>query len=72
MMSELKFEDELQALEKCSENIMREGASLDESLHAYEVGMKHYKACKAVLENAEQRIKLIDVSEELDCGSSPQ
>jgi exodeoxyribonuclease VII small subunit len=60
---ELKFEDELKALEKCSENIMREGASLDESLSAYEEGTAHYKACKAVLENAEQRIKVIDVNE---------
>jgi exodeoxyribonuclease VII small subunit len=56
----LTFEQAYEKLEACSAGASREGLSLDETINAYEEGVKYFKRCTELLDNAEQRIEIID------------
>jgi len=61
----LTFEEAYEKLESCSAGASKDGMTLDESIHAYEEGVEYYKRCKELLDNAEQRIEVIDKAAEV-------
>lgn len=60
----LTFEQALEKLESCSNKLGKEGGTLEEAMNAYEDGLKYYKICKEILDGAEQRIIVIENSED--------
>ncbi|MBQ7153187.1 MAG: exodeoxyribonuclease VII small subunit [Clostridia bacterium] len=56
---ELNFEQSLERLEEITKLLEAEKTPLDESLKLYEEGITLVRACRAYLEQAEQRIKVI-------------
>ena len=58
-MAKIKFEDALKGLEDIVERIEKGELSLDETLSEYEQGLKLYKQCIALLENAEKKIQIL-------------
>jgi exodeoxyribonuclease VII small subunit len=56
----LTFEEAYERLEACAAGASRDGMTLDETIRAYEEGVKYYKCCKELLDNASQRIEIID------------
>ena len=51
------FEESLAKLEASSENLKKEGLSLDEAIRSFEDGQKYYKECMAFLDEAKQKIE---------------
>ena len=58
-MAKVKFEDALKGLEDIVGRLEKGDLSLDESLSEYENGIKLYKQCLALLENAEKKIQIL-------------
>lgn len=58
-MAKIKFEDALKGLEDIVERLEKGDLSLDETLSEYEQGLKLYKQCIALLENAEKKIQVL-------------
>lgn len=58
-MAKIKFEDSLKELEDIVERLERGDLSLDETLSEYEEGIKRYKQCITLLENAEKKIQIL-------------
>jgi len=58
-MAKVKFEDALKGLEDIVERLEKGDLSLDETLSEYENGIKLYKQCVALLENAEKKIQIM-------------
>jgi exodeoxyribonuclease VII small subunit len=58
-MGEMSFEEALKNLESSAAKISEGGATLEETLSAYEEGIKYYNICKGILDNAKQRIEKI-------------
>ena len=58
-MAKIKFEDALKGLEDIVERLEKGELSLDETLPEYEQGLKLYKQCIALLENAEKKIQIL-------------
>lgn len=56
---EIAFEDALQELEKLIAVLENGKAPLDESLEAFEKGVKLVSVCKKHLDEAEQRVKIL-------------
>lgn len=56
---ELNFEQSLERLEEITKLLEAEKTPLDESLKLYEEGITLVRACRAYLEQAEQRIIVI-------------
>ncbi len=54
-----RFEDALGRLEKIVANLEDGQLPLDKALADYEEGIRHLKVCYHLLENAEQRIELL-------------
>lgn len=59
------FEAALQELEGIVQKLESGGASLEESLAAYERGKILLDHCQATLAQAEQKIRLLDATEQL-------
>lgn len=59
LMAKIKFEDALKGLEDVVERLEKGDLSLDETLSEYEQGLKLYKQCIALLENAEKKIQIL-------------
>ncbi|MGC2872958.1 exodeoxyribonuclease VII small subunit [Ihubacter sp. rT4E-8] len=59
-MREGKFEQALEALQNMSEKIKAQDTTLEDAIACYEEGMKHYKVCSDILENAKQRIETFE------------
>lgn len=62
-MAKVKFEDAVRGLEEIVERLEKGDLSLDETLSEYENGIKLYKQCVALLENAEKKIQILVKSE---------
>lgn len=60
---EIKFEDALRKLQEAESKISSEDISLEESIKAYEEGIKNYKICADILKSAKQKIETIEKSE---------
>ena len=58
-MAKVKFEDALKGLEAIVERLENGDLSLDETLSEYENGIKLYKQCVVLLENAEKKIQIL-------------
>lgn len=58
-MAKIKFEDALKGLEDIVERLEKGELSLDETLSEYEEGIRLYKQCIALLENAEKKIQIL-------------
>ncbi|HRZ87543.1 MAG TPA: exodeoxyribonuclease VII small subunit [bacterium] len=58
-MSEPKFEDALNKLEKIVEEMAAGDVTLDESLKKYEEGIKLSRFCLKKLEDAEKKIEIL-------------
>ena len=58
-MAKVKFEDTLKGLEDIVEQLEKGDLSLDEALSKYENGIKLYKQCVSMLEDAEKKIKIL-------------
>lgn len=59
MSEKIKFEDLLLKLEKIVEKLEKGDLSLEESLSAYEEGIKLSKICLKQLEEAERKIEIL-------------
>lgn len=58
-MAKVKFEDALRGLEVIVERLEKGDLPLDETLYEYENGIKLYKQCVGLLENAEKKIQIL-------------
>jgi len=58
-MAKVKFEDTLKGLEDIVEQLEKGDLSLDEALSKYENGIKLYKQCVSMLEDAEKKIQIL-------------
>jgi exodeoxyribonuclease VII small subunit len=58
-MAKVKFEDAVKGLEDIVGRLEKGDLSLDETLSEYENGIKRYKQCVALLENAEKKIQIL-------------
>lgn len=58
-MAKIKFEVAIKGLEDIVDRLEKGDLSLDETLSEYENGIKLYKQCVAMLENAEKKIQVL-------------
>lgn len=58
-MAKIKFEDAVKGLEDIVDRLEKGDLALDETLSEYENGIKLYKQCIAMLENAEKKIQVL-------------
>ncbi|KAB2835956.1 MAG: exodeoxyribonuclease VII small subunit [Candidatus Brocadia sp.] len=58
-MAKIKFEDAVKGLEDIVELLEKGDLPLDETLSKYEQGIKLYKQCIALLEDAEKKIQIL-------------
>lgn len=60
---DINFETALDRLEKITEELSREGITLEESLALYEEGVALARVCNKKLEDTERKIKILQISE---------
>ncbi len=53
------FEESLKKLETASEKLKSQDTSLEEAIKNYEEGLKYYKACSEILNEAKQKVEVI-------------
>lgn len=56
---DFNFEEELEKLEGLVQELESGKLSLDDSLNKFEVGLKLYKNCKSLLNDAEKKITVL-------------
>ncbi|MBR2907292.1 MAG: exodeoxyribonuclease VII small subunit [Clostridia bacterium] len=61
--STLSFEDAMKRLEEIASKLENDQVSLDESLSLYEEGIALVHFCNEKLDKAEQKIRVLDLSE---------
>jgi len=66
-----RFEDQLAKLENIVERLEDDAVGLEESLELFEQGMELVKACRARLEQVEQRVARLLDSEDGDEVTAP-
>ena len=54
------FEESLDELEEITSKLKNGETSLDETLKLYEAGIACYKACKTMIQSAQEKIKVYD------------
>jgi len=54
------FEESLEKLEKCAEELREGNASLEESVELYNKSLVYYKQCQDILSEAKQKIEMVD------------
>lgn len=59
----MKFEDAIRALEEIVAKLENQTAQLDESLELYESGIYLVKKCSKMLDDAEQKVKILSRDE---------
>lgn len=60
---ELSFEESMARLEQIVSQLEAGDHSLDQALSLYEEGVKMMKRCAAMLDGAEQKVRLLQVSD---------
>jgi len=70
-MSELKFDQALERLEKIVREMEGEGLPLEESLKKYEEGIKLSRFCLSTLEKAEKKIEILIRDAEGNLSAQP-
>ena len=58
-MAKIKFEDALKGLEEVVDKLEKGDLPLDETLSEYENGIKLYKKCISLLDDAEKKIQIL-------------
>ena len=58
-MAKIKFEEALKDLEEVVDRLEQGNLSLKDTLSEYEDGIKLYKQCTALLEDAEKKIQIL-------------
>ena len=59
----MSFEEAMKRLDEITEELSREGVSLDRSLSLYEEGVKLARVCNEKLEDTERKIKMLQISQ---------
>ena len=59
----MSFEEAMKRLDEITEDLSREGVSLDRSLALYEEGVKLARVCNEKLEDTERKIKMLQISQ---------
>ncbi len=59
----MKFEEALRTLEELVQKLENQTAQLDESLDLYETGIFLVKKCSKMLDDAEQKVKILSRDE---------
>lgn len=59
-MGEGRFEQALKALQDMSEKIKSQDTTLEDAIACYKEGMKQYRICSEILENAKQKIETFE------------
>ena len=59
----MSFEEAMKRLDEITEELTREGVSLDRSLALYEEGVKLARVCNEKLEDTERKIKMLQISQ---------
>ena len=54
------FEHSLAELQKLADRIKAQDTSLEEAIHCYEEGMKYYRVCSTILDDAKQKIEIFE------------
>ena len=62
-MQDMNFEKAMERLEKITDELSREGITLEESLSLYEEGVALARACNQCLEETERKIKILQISD---------
>ena len=62
MINNKTFEENIEALEKITAELSREGITLEESLALYQQGVELSRVCNQYLEDTERTIKMLRVS----------
>ena len=63
----MDFRTEMQKLEKIVNDMKDENIDINEVLKLYDEGIKSYEFCKKVLEEAEQKIEVLNEKGETEC-----
>lgn len=63
MNNDINFEKAMERLEKITEELSREGITLEESLSLYEEGVALARICNKKLEDTERKIKILQISD---------
>lgn len=58
----IELEEAMKRLDKITEELSREGVSLEDSLALYEEGVRLVRVCNKKLEDTERRIKILRMS----------
>ena len=58
----MSCEEAMKRLDEITEELSREGVSLDRSLALYEEGVKLARVCNEKLEDTERKIKMLQIS----------
>ena len=59
-MKKGKFEDALEKLQEMSDRMKSQDTNLEEAIDCYSEGMKYYRICHDILENAKQSIETFE------------
>lgn len=55
----LTFEEALKQLESSADKLRKDGVTLEEAMKSYEEGIRYYKQCSEILNDAKQKIEII-------------
>ncbi len=55
-----EFEQAFSELKEMTEKIKDQNTTLEDAIEYYENGMKYYKICSEILENAKQKIEVFE------------
>ncbi len=55
----LTFEEALKRLESSADQLKKDGVTLEDAMKSYEEGIKYYKQCSEILNDAKQKIEII-------------
>jgi exodeoxyribonuclease VII small subunit len=62
----ITFEQAMEKLEEYTGKLSQEGISLDEAIQAYEEGVRYYGICARTLDEAKQKIEMLEIGEDAD------
>lgn len=63
-IKDINFEKTMDRLEKITQELSREGITLEESLALYEEGVALARICNKKLDDTERKIKILQISED--------
>ena len=61
---DINFEKAMERLEQITQELLREGITLEESLALYEEGVALARVCNKKLDETERKIKILQISED--------